>query len=58
MEKKQLDYYDTTTPEEFDGVWHVDLIYNGKVRGSVFAETEQQARKFAKRWADGIKNKD
>lgn len=55
MDKKKLDYYDATPPEEMKGVWHVDLIYNGKVYGTVFAETEALAKKFARRWVEDKK---
>jgi hypothetical protein len=37
------------------GVWHIDLIYNGKVHGTVFAETEALAKKFARRWIEDKK---
>lgn len=55
MDKKKLDYYDATPPEEMKGVWHVDLIYNGKVYGTVFAETEALAKKFSRRWVEDKK---
>ena len=55
MDKKKLDYFDTTTPEQMKGVWHVDLLYNGKVHGTVFAETEALAKKFARRWLEDKK---
>ena len=52
MDKKKLDYFDSTTPELLKGLWHIDLIYNGKVYGTLFAETEVLAKKFARRWVD------
>jgi hypothetical protein len=55
MDKKTLDCYDATPPEEMKGVWHVDLIYNGKIHGTVFAETEALAKKFSRHWVEDKK---
>lgn len=56
MDKKQLDYYDVTTPRKVDNIWHVDLIYNGVIRGYIFVESEQLAKKFSKKWLENKKN--
>jgi hypothetical protein len=56
MDKKKLDYFDATPPEKMKDLWHIDLIYNGKVHGTIFAETELLAKKFARRWVEDKKS--
>ena len=50
MNRQRLDYYDATTPEESKGVWTINLLYNGKIYGSIEAETEVLVKKLARRW--------
>ena len=50
MTKKELDCYDATTPECVEDVWNSDLIYNSKIVGTIFGQTEREIKRYIKRW--------
>ena len=50
MPKKKLEYFDATTPEENEGTWVAELLYNSSVVGSVYGDTEKEILKYIKRW--------
>lgn len=56
--KKELDYFDATNPqfEDFD-MWVSDLLYNGRVVGSVVLEDKELLEHLIKRWVYANKRK-
>ena len=55
--KKELDVYDATSPEQVDDTWTSDLIYNSKIVGTVFGQTEREIKRYIRRWVQQSEGK-